>query len=882
MSEAEEDRMEVVVPFAEVYIKEEPHETETELENLEEDFEGRIGLQDDYEETQDVGNSYEEMADEDDCTELQDDEDGFGQLQDIEGLSGEDGEIHSVPPSSVLLQDETRCGLCQREYSSAASLKAHLSKKHRLAIGPCFTCHLCGAIGQTKATLKRHLLRTHGQSSLTEHQMLKKCQHCGEGHVTLLALNTHIAEAHAELLDQYQQCPHCPALFSSRQSMLRHLSRRHPDVDPPCLDQEQCQECQLTFPSRTALRLHLKNHHPETLIHRCQTCSATFKYSYMLRRHIKNTHEKQQQQKQQQLKEQRYKCCKCPREYRSKTYLEKHLDLAHLAPKQPRVYACDVCSATFTSRSRRTRHTRMVHWDKSRPRCSECNQCFDSTEELNIHRQKHKMKCAVCDKIFLRRDSLREHLLIHNGPKLPCPYCQKKFTQNSNLKRHIRIHTGEKPYKCSFCTKRFGDKSACNSHMRVHTGAERCSCPECGASFSKRQKLNYHMRKHTGEGLLHCPLCTRPATNSYSHKKHLETHQSVLGRLLQGAEMLGQAENCQRLAVRTLHNLAWVTARAKASDQAASSHPPRIASPVVKNKVEGYEGETQQMPSSDYEKEQIDDIDDSEDVKSASEHVEIIVKVEPPEDLDEPIHSPCKSEESSSLRQFRKVTRKMDILTDPLEVKDLQQNEMIQQCDEVKTEVLSYIMNLRCTQFNEAVEKWKLEAAIKDEDSVPNETGKHSWKNNEEKTEEINGVPVCEEVEATKSDLRKNTSNRDDDIDIKTLTDDNTLNIAWEQMKECSYTLMEEPMVVLARLWQLIIEPQEGLQHCERITELSRCWLREQDFHAEANKDTSRSVLDLRMPSEPGQHKTIIWTKQKSSEIANDSEASNCEEGGPS
>lgn len=31
MSEAEEDRMEVVVPFAEVYIKEEPHETEVKV-----------------------------------------------------------------------------------------------------------------------------------------------------------------------------------------------------------------------------------------------------------------------------------------------------------------------------------------------------------------------------------------------------------------------------------------------------------------------------------------------------------------------------------------------------------------------------------------------------------------------------------------------------------------------------------------------------------------------------------------------------------------------------------------------------------------------------------------------------------------------------------
>lgn len=416
--------------------------------------------------------------------------------------------------------------------------------------------------------------------------------------------------------------------------------------------------------------------------------------------------------------------------------------------------------------------------------------------------------------------------------------------------------------------------------MRVHTGAERCSCPECGASFSKRQKLNYHMRKHTGEGLLHCPLCSRPATNSYSHKKHLETHQTVLGRLLQGAGVLGQAENCQRLAVRTLHNLAWVTARVKASDQAASVPPPRIASPVVEDKVGVCEGGTQQMLSSNCEKEKKDDGEDSEDVRTSPEHIEVIVKVETPEELDEPVDSPSKTEErSSSLRQFRKVTRKMDILTDPLEVKDLQHNEMIQQCDDVKTEVLSYIMNLRCTQFNEAVEKCKLEAAIKEgKDSSHNQIGKNSWKNNEDKTDEVEGVPACEELGATRSDLNKNTSNKEEDVDVKIPADENTLNVAWEQMKECSYTLMEEPLVVLARLWQLIIEPKEGQQHCERITQLSRCWLKEQDFQVEPDKGTSGSVLDLRTQSEPEHQETIIWTKQESSDVVMDSEASECEE----
>ena len=416
--------------------------------------------------------------------------------------------------------------------------------------------------------------------------------------------------------------------------------------------------------------------------------------------------------------------------------------------------------------------------------------------------------------------------------------------------------------------------------MRVHTGAERCSCPECGASFSKRQKLNYHMRKHTGEGLLHCPLCTRPATNSYSHKKHLETHQTVLGRLLQGAGVLGQAEDCQRLAIRTLHNLAWVSASARVGDQAAPSHAPRLTPPVVEDKVRGFEGEIQQMLSSDTEKEKKVNIEDSEDVKTAIEHIDVTVKVESPEELDEPVHSPSKTEgKSSSLRQFRKVNRKMDILTDPLEVKDLQHNKMIQQYDDVKTEVLSYIMNLRCTQFNEAVEKYKLEAAIKEgKDSLHNKVGNNSLKNNEGNTDEVEDVPVYKDMEATISDLNRSMINKKEVIGIEMPADENTLNVAWEQMKECSYNLMEEPLVVLARLWQLIIEPKDGQQHCERITQFSSCWLKEQDIQMEADKNTSCSKLNLRIQSEAEQDETMTWTKQETSELEMDSEASECED----
>ncbi|MPC50318.1 hypothetical protein E2C01_044143 [Portunus trituberculatus] len=93
MSEAEEERKEVLLPFPEVYIKE---EVKTEAQDSEEDYEERMCLEDNHAEESVVGNNYGE-----DYAGHQDDE--FGQLQDIEELRGEDGEIHCEQTVSNLL-----------------------------------------------------------------------------------------------------------------------------------------------------------------------------------------------------------------------------------------------------------------------------------------------------------------------------------------------------------------------------------------------------------------------------------------------------------------------------------------------------------------------------------------------------------------------------------------------------------------------------------------------------------------------------------------------------------------------------------------------------------------------------------------------------------
>lgn len=61
---------------------------------------------------------------------------------------------------------------------------------------------------------------------------------------------------------------------------------------------------------------------------------------------------------------------------------------------------------------------------------------------------KRKFQCTVCEKRFLKRTNLVDHLKIHAGVKnYRCSICDRSFIQYGNLKAHMRCHTKQKPFK---------------------------------------------------------------------------------------------------------------------------------------------------------------------------------------------------------------------------------------------------------------------------------------------------------------------------------------------------------------------------------------------------------------------------------------------------
>ena len=52
--------------------------------------------------------------------------------------------------------------------------------------------------------------------------------------------------------------------------------------------------------------------------------------------------------------------------------------------------------------------------------------------------------------------------------KFTCNLCNKAFVRRLHLENHMRAHTGHKPFKCSICQKGFTQKSHIKIHERLH------------------------------------------------------------------------------------------------------------------------------------------------------------------------------------------------------------------------------------------------------------------------------------------------------------------------------------------------------------------------------------------------------------------------------
>lgn len=149
--------------------------------------------------------------------------------------------------------------------------------------------------------------------------------------------------------------------------------------------------------------------------------------------------------------------------------------------------------------------------------------------------EEKQFKCDLCDKSFVRNQSLKKHMLIHSGVKLErpkkfkCDLCDKSFSDSSKLTIHKVSHTGEKPFKCELCNKGFVSNSGLKLHKFTHSDDKPFKCDLCDKKFSGKSKLATHKlnyvhnsrEKKCVEKRFKCDLCD----NRYFVTSRLRDHR---------------------------------------------------------------------------------------------------------------------------------------------------------------------------------------------------------------------------------------------------------------------------------------------------------------------------------------------------------------------
>lgn len=92
------------------------------------------------------------------------------------------------------------------------------------------------------------------------------------------------------------------------------------------------------------------------------------------------------------------------------------------------------------------------------------------------------------------------------GKRYACAECGAEFGWTQQLEAHRQLHRLAKPLACDQCPARFGRAGALHRHQRNTHGNHRpFACPACPKRFSQRHDLHRHRRTHAQPSNTSCP-----------------------------------------------------------------------------------------------------------------------------------------------------------------------------------------------------------------------------------------------------------------------------------------------------------------------------------------------------------------------------------------
>ena len=244
-------------------------------------------------------------------------------------------EYESIQKKSKQIQKNNnyKCHICNRNYTSNGSLNRHINAKHkdRNTIKPNYSCIICDSCYTTLSSLNRHLNDKHKNRHIDKSNY--KCSICNNNYVSPRGLNRHMNIKHKNSIDKKfnHKCNNCGNMYTSLIGLNIHLKAKHnisskssnqSKKDMPTIevlkfknDIYRCTKCDNEFIYKTGLDNHMIwVHGPATLKVRLKNDYKNNNYVYDLNHYNKTN---------------KYKCIKCDYEYTIKSSLTSHFKRKH-------------------------------------------------------------------------------------------------------------------------------------------------------------------------------------------------------------------------------------------------------------------------------------------------------------------------------------------------------------------------------------------------------------------------------------------------------------------------------------------------------------------------------------------------------------------------
>ncbi|XP_046884355.1 zinc finger protein 182 [Hypomesus transpacificus] len=325
-------------------------------------------------------------------------------------------------------------------------------------------------------------------------------------------------------------CIFCNARLTSKRLIKVHQKSPKGDKGFKCL------WCRWRVSRWREMELHRRGHgrrrwwESRSRPYSCQICSQTFRSIQSLDAH------------KQKHSQGCFMCLHCDYSGRSWGRLHKHIVLKHKSIVDNKMDVSDECnSKTYTQReityledlAEGAKSEKSSHLRKTKMKLTRGKKNAEGEEKNMQRKEKQSTKskefcCALCDRTFSTKLTMRRHMGIHQGYKpFECPHCQYSTRLKASLVQHLRVHTGEKPYKCPQCPYASIDSSSLLRHSRTHTQEKPYHCQYCPYSSIQKKSLDLHARRHHTGQSFPCHLCQYSSPDRQLLVRHLRKYHTT-------------------------------------------------------------------------------------------------------------------------------------------------------------------------------------------------------------------------------------------------------------------------------------------------------------------------------------------------------------------